>query len=196
MRWVSTSTGSRRSRSCERGPPNVVRLLRTAPRQPQRPRTLTIQLRDDARATRHRLPGTQEHTERPSRCRAGPEIVTRTYCAEVLSHAAALPAPSSPGSSSGAAAGRPAPQVKVLLIAQKVDGFYLERLTDNGERVGDTLHETLDDAMYQAYSEYDALSDWRLCPDDADPLQYIRGQSRTDAPRPSQPGAVANLGDP
>jgi len=71
-----------------------------------------------------------------------------------------------------------------------------ERLTDNGERVGDTLHETLDDAMYQAYSEYDALSDWRLCPDDADPLQYIRGQSRTDAPRPSQPGAVANLGDP
>jgi hypothetical protein len=114
----------------------------------------------------------------------------------VLSHAAASPAPSSPGSSSGAPAGRPAPQVKILLIAQKVDGFYLERFTDHGKRVGDTLHETLDDAMYQAYSEYDAISDWRLCPDDADPLQYIRGQSRTHAPRRSQPGAGANLGDP
>jgi hypothetical protein len=114
----------------------------------------------------------------------------------VLSHAAASPAPSSPGSSSGAPTGPPAPQVKVLLIAQKVDGFYLERFTDHGERVGDTLHETLDDAMYQAYSEYDTISDWRLCPDDADPLQYIRGQSRTHAPRPSQPGAGANLSDP
>jgi hypothetical protein len=117
----------------------------------------------------------------------------------VLSHAAATSAssaPSSPGSSAGAATGRPAPPVKVLLIAQKVDGFYLERLTDHGERVGDTLHETLDEAMYQAYSEYDAISDWRLCPDDADPLQYIRGQPRTDAPRSSQFGAGANLGDP
>jgi hypothetical protein len=86
--------------------------------------------------------------------------------------------------------------VNVLLIAQEVDGFHLERFTDHGERVGATVHETLDDAMHQAYSEYDAISDWRLCPDDADPLQYIRGRSRADAPRPSQPGAGANLGDP
>jgi hypothetical protein len=80
------------------------------------------------------------------------EIMTRTYCAEVLSPAAASRAPSSSRSSFGAATGRPAPQAKVLLIAQEVDGFYLERFTDHGERIGDTLHETLDDAMHQAYS--------------------------------------------
>jgi hypothetical protein len=77
-----------------------------------------------------------------------------------------------------------------------VDGFHLERFTDHSERVSDTLHETLDGAMHQAYSEFDAISDWRLCPADADPLQYIRDQSTTDAPRPPQPGAGANLGDP
>jgi hypothetical protein len=31
--------------------------------------------------------------------------------------------------------------------------------------------------MGQAYSEYDAISDWRFCPDDADPLEYIKAQS-------------------
>jgi hypothetical protein len=82
--------------------------------------------------------------------------MTRTYCAEVLS---------------------PAPQVKVLLIDQRVDGFFLERFADRGELVSATQHETLDDAMHQAYSEYDAISDWRLCPDNTDPLEYIRAQS-------------------
>jgi hypothetical protein len=56
-----------------------------------------------------------------------------------------------------------------------VDGFFLERLTDRGQLVGDTQHDTLDDAMHQAYSEY-TISDWRLCPDDADPLEYIQAQ--------------------
>ena len=122
--------------------------------------------------------------------------MTRTYCAEVLSQAPASPAPSSLHSLSGAATDRPAPQVTVLLIAQEVDGFCLERFTAHSERVGDTLHETLDDAMHQAYSEYAAISEWKLCPDGADPLQYIRGRSRTDAPRPSQRGADADPGDP
>jgi hypothetical protein len=67
--------------------------------------------------------------------------------------------------------------VKLLLIAQRVDGFFLERFTDRGDLVGSTQHETLDDAMYQAYSEYDAISDWRLCPDDADPLQYLHAHA-------------------
>jgi hypothetical protein len=58
-----------------------------------------------------------------------------------------------------------------------VDGFFLERLTERGELVDATQHETLDEAMRQAYSEYDTISDWRFCPDDADPLQYIRAQS-------------------
>jgi hypothetical protein len=69
------------------------------------------------------------------------------------------------------------PQVRVLLIAERVDGFFLERFTDRGELVFDTQHDTLDEAMWQAYSEYDAISDWRFCPDDADPLEYIRRQS-------------------
>jgi hypothetical protein len=58
-----------------------------------------------------------------------------------------------------------------------VEGFFLERFTDRGELVAETRHETLDEAMWQAYSEYDAISDWRLCPDDADPLEYITAHS-------------------
>jgi hypothetical protein len=73
------------------------------------------------------------------------------------------------------------PQVRVLLIAEKVDGFFLERFADRGELVSDTQHETLDEAMHQAYSEYDVISDWRFCPDDADPLEYLRAQSERDS---------------
>jgi hypothetical protein len=35
--------------------------------------------------------------------------------------------------------------------------------------------ETLDEAMRQAYSEY-TISNWRFCPDDVDPLEYIQAQ--------------------
>jgi hypothetical protein len=101
----------------------------------------------------------------------------RTYCSEVLSLAQTLRARSESGDLSDVETDRPLPQVKVLLIAQRVDGFFLERFTDRGELVGDTQHETLDEAMRQAYSEHDAISDWRLCPDDADPLEYIQAQS-------------------
>jgi hypothetical protein len=103
--------------------------------------------------------------------------MTRTYCSEVLSLAPTPRAQSKSGDLSDVGPGRPLPQVKVLLIAQRVDGFFLERFTDRGEPLGDTQHETLDEAMHQAYSQYDAISDWRLCPDDADPLEYIRAQS-------------------
>jgi hypothetical protein len=60
-----------------------------------------------------------------------------------------------------------------------VEGFFLKRLTDRGELVGTTQHDTMDEAMRQAYSEY-VLSDWRSCPDDGDPLEYIRTQSDID----------------
>jgi hypothetical protein len=100
-----------------------------------------------------------------------------TYCSEVLSLAPTPSVQSESGDLSDVGTGRPLPQVKVLLIAQRLDGFFLERFTDHGERVGDTQHETLDEAMRQAYSEYDAISDWRFCPDDADPLEYVRAQS-------------------
>jgi hypothetical protein len=87
--------------------------------------------------------------------------VNRTRCAEVLSR---VPAPR-------------AQPVKVLLVVERVDGFFLERLTERGELVGTTRHDTMDEAMDQVYSEYDAVSDWRLCPDGADPLEYLRAQS-------------------
>jgi hypothetical protein len=75
-----------------------------------------------------------------------------------------------------AGTGQALPQVKVLLIDARVDGFFLERLTERGESVGSTQHDTMDEAMWQAYSEY-VVSDWRSCPDDVDPLEYIRAQS-------------------
>lgn len=101
--------------------------------------------------------------------------VSSTRCAEVLSRAPISSAQSRSGDLPDA--GRPLPHVRVLLIAERVDGFFLERFTDRGELVGDTQHETLDEAMRQAYAEYDAISDWRFCPDDANPLEYIRAQS-------------------
>ena len=102
--------------------------------------------------------------------------VNRTRCAEVLSSSTAPSA--EPAARDLSDAGTQAlPQVKVLLIVERVDGFYLERLADHGEPVGTTRHDTMDEAMEQVYSEYDAISDWRLCPDDADPLEYLRAQS-------------------
>ena len=100
--------------------------------------------------------------------------VSRTRCAEVLSLA---PTPSAQSRSGGLSDTPRSPQVKVLLIAERVDGFFLERFTDRRELVCTTQHETMDEAMRQAYSEYDAISDWRFCPDDADPLEYVQAQS-------------------
>jgi hypothetical protein len=66
------------------------------------------------------------------------------------------------------------PDAKVLLISQRPDGFYLERFSERGDFVRDTRYDELDDAMREAYSEYDPISAWRLCPDEADPLEYTR----------------------
>ena len=92
-----------------------------------------------------------------SATRTGATIVS-IYCAEVLSP-------------------DPDRDVKILLISQKPDGFFLERFNDRRELVGSTRHDEMDEAMRQAYSEYGAVSDWRLCPDDADPLEYLQGRS-------------------
>jgi hypothetical protein len=102
--------------------------------------------------------------------------MSRTYCSEVLSLARTPRAESQSGDHlSDVGTHGPPPQVKVLLISERVDGFFLERFTDRGELVGDSQYETLDDAMRVAYSEY-TISDWRFCPDDVDPLEYIRAQ--------------------
>jgi hypothetical protein len=103
--------------------------------------------------------------------------MSRTYCSEVLSVVPTRRSQSEPRDLSDVGAGPRQPQVKVLLIVERVEGFFLQRLTDRGEHVGDTQHDTLDEAMSYAYSEYDAISDWRFCPDDADPLEYIEAQS-------------------
>jgi hypothetical protein len=85
--------------------------------------------------------------------------VNTAHCAEVLS-----------------LTGRAVPPAKVLLIHERAEGFFLERLTDRGESVGTTQHDTMDEAMWLAYSGY-VLSDWASCPDDIDPLEYITSLS-------------------
>jgi hypothetical protein len=76
--------------------------------------------------------------------------------------------------------------VKVLLISERPDGFFLERFNERDELVGETQHDEMDDAMREAYSQYGPISDWRLCPDGVDPLQYIRARAgrrhRFDSP--------------
>jgi hypothetical protein len=74
----------------------------------------------------------------------------------------------------------PVPDVKVLLISQRPDGFFLQRFNERGELVGETRHDEMDDAMREAYAEYGQISDWRLCPDGADPLEYIRGRQKAN----------------
>jgi hypothetical protein len=102
--------------------------------------------------------------------------LTSTRCAEVRSLAPTPRARSESGDLSDVGTGRRPAQVKVLLIVERVDGFFLQRFTDRGELVADTQHDTLDEAMWEAYSEY-VLSDWSFCPDGVDPLEYIRAQS-------------------
>jgi hypothetical protein len=97
------------------------------------------------------------------------------YCAEVLS-----PAPE-PGVRREAelppavASPEPTHDARLLLISQRPDGFFLERFTEAGERLATTRHDEMDEAMREAYSECGAISEWRLCPDGADPLEYLRG---------------------
>ncbi len=101
-----------------------------------------------------------------------------TYCAEVLSPAADRG--DQPGSGlPGVAERESAPDVKVLLISQRPEGFFLERFNERREFVGSTRHDEMDDAMREAWSQYGSLSDWRLCPDGTDPLEYIRSRSRS-----------------
>jgi hypothetical protein len=101
----------------------------------------------------------------------------RLHCAEVLSLARTPRGQSGSGAPSDVGTGRPlSPVVKALFIDVRVEGFFLERFNDHGELVGTTQHETMDEAMSQAYSEF-VIADWRACPEDVDPVAYIRAQS-------------------
>jgi hypothetical protein len=43
------------------------------------------------------------------------------------------------------------PHVKLLLINERPDGFFLERINERGEFVGNTRHDEMDVAMREAY---------------------------------------------
>jgi hypothetical protein len=105
----------------------------------------------------------------------------RLHCAEVLSPAITpndrpeSRKPSDPGTGQPRLA-----DVKALFIDVRVEGFFLERFNDRGELVSTTQHETMDEAMSQAYSEYE-LADWRSCPEDVDPVDYLRAHRDRDS---------------
>jgi hypothetical protein len=61
------------------------------------------------------------------------------------------------------------PPAAVLLIEPKPSGIFLFRFTANGQVVGDTWHETVEDAQHQATFEYENLvSDWIAVPPDVE----------------------------
>jgi len=101
----------------------------------------------------------------------------RLHCAEVVSLASTLRGQSESETPSDIETDRPLPPVvKALFIDVRVEGFFLERFNDRGELVGTTQHDTMDEAMWQAYSEF-VIADWRSCPEDVDPVEYIRAQT-------------------
>jgi hypothetical protein len=103
----------------------------------------------------------------------------RLHCTEVWSLATTPKDQSESGDLSDVGTGRRLPDVKALFIDVRVEGFFLERFNDR-ELVGTTQHETMDEAMWQASSEYE-LADWRSCPEDVDPVAYIRVHSDRDS---------------
>jgi hypothetical protein len=107
----------------------------------------------------------------------------RLHCAEVLSLAPTSRGESESGALSDVGARRPRPAaVKAVFIDVRVEGFFLERFDDQGGLLTTTQHETMDEAMWQAYSEF-VIADWRMCPENVDPVKYIRAQS-DGSPRP------------
>lgn len=100
----------------------------------------------------------------------------RLHCAEVLSDAPTGPGVDGPTRHLGV---DPSPSrgaaVKALFIDARLEGFFLERFGDDGELIGTTQHETMDEAMWQAYSEF-VIADWSTCPEDVNPAQYIRAR--------------------
>jgi hypothetical protein len=65
--------------------------------------------------------------------------------------------------------------VRTVFIDVRLEGFFLERFSDEGELMGTTQHETMDEAMWQAQSEF-VIAAWRSCPEDVNPVEYIRAR--------------------
>lgn len=55
---------------------------------------------------------------------------------------------------------------RVLLILRNASGVFLDRLSSEGESVGDTWHQTVEEAKEQAAEEFGELhSPWRVVPE-------------------------------
>lgn len=57
------------------------------------------------------------------------------------------------------------PLPRVIVLEGEEGSFMLNRFTNKKEPVGDTWHQTIDDAKHQAEYEYgDALGEWKQVP--------------------------------
>jgi hypothetical protein len=65
------------------------------------------------------------------------------------------------------------PLAEVLVIEGVPGSFMLLRYTMDGKFSGDTWHASLEDAFHQASYEFGLHgSEWKLLPDEADPIAY------------------------
>jgi len=59
------------------------------------------------------------------------------------------------------------PTAAVLVIEETQEGFFLTRLSEDGELAGNTWHPSLDEALEQVAYEYgETATDWMDVPDD------------------------------
>lgn len=74
------------------------------------------------------------------------------------------------------------PWPSVLVIEEREDGVFLDRLTDAGASAGDTWHASVDDAKEQALDEYDGLlTEWKAVPSEVqseDLVSFVISQAR------------------
>jgi hypothetical protein len=65
-------------------------------------------------------------------------------------------------------------QASLLVVEERSDGVFLLRFTKTGECVGDTWHQTIDDAKAQAAFEFDGLLyPWEAVPPEvADAVKF------------------------
>ncbi len=63
---------------------------------------------------------------------------------------------------------------RVLVLATRSDGVFLERFDAQGNEVGDTWHESIDDGKAQALAEYgENLGTWTDVPEsESDPVVF------------------------
>lgn len=72
---------------------------------------------------------------------------------------------------------------RALLILRNASGVFLERLSPEGESVGDTWHQTVDEAKEQAAEEFgELLSPWTVVPEGIPDDKLLRFAERMSEP--------------